>query len=178
MGPGHMMERMPVSAAERTIQLFDLHRSPLLRYLLSLRLSVPDAEEVVQEVFLALYEHLRKDKPQSNLRAWLFTVAHNLGLKRRARDLRVVAIDPPDTADASPGPEELFADAQRQHHLRAIVRALPEQDQYVLALRAEGLAYREISRILGISPGSVANSLERSIERLTRARQRVYVTRG
>jgi len=167
-----------MSAADQTVQLFDRHRAALLRYLLSLRLAVPDAEEVVQEVFLALYEHLRNGKPQSNLRAWLFTVAHNLGLKRRARDQHLIALVPLDTIDESPGPEELFADAQRQSRLQAIVRALPEQDQYVLALRAEGLPYREIAGILGISPGSVANSLARSVERLTRAGRRLYVTRG
>ena len=38
--------------------LFDLYRERLLRYLLSLGLSVEDGEEIVQEVFLALFRHL------------------------------------------------------------------------------------------------------------------------
>jgi DNA-directed RNA polymerase specialized sigma24 family protein len=62
------------------IVLFDLLRPPLLRYLMSLGLA--DGEEIVQEVFLALFEHLGRGGSRENLRGWLFRVAHNLGLKR------------------------------------------------------------------------------------------------
>src|SRR5579872_3130545 len=65
------------------VQLFDQFRDRLGRYLLSVGLSAPDGEEVIQETFLALFEHLRKGKPRDNLRGWLFRVAHNLALKRR-----------------------------------------------------------------------------------------------
>jgi len=50
-----------------------------------------------------------------------------------------------------------------------VVNALPEQDQSCLCMRAEGLRYREIAEALGISLGSVAASLARSLERLGRA---------
>jgi RNA polymerase sigma-70 factor (ECF subfamily) len=56
--------------------------------------------------------------------------------------------------------------------LLAVLRALPEQDQYCLYLRAEGLRYREISEVLGISLGTVSNSLGRSLGRLGRADER------
>jgi len=51
------------------------------------------------------------------------------------------------------------------------VRALPEQDRCCLSLRAEGLRYREIAEVVGISIGSVAASLEKSLSRLTRSEQ-------
>lgn len=159
----------PSRLEEEVVQLFDELRAPLLRYQLSFGLPVADAEEIVQEVFLSLYQHLRKGKSRSNLRAWTFTVAHNLGLKSRMRNQRETAAVAEDTIDHSPGPEERMADLQRQARLQAVVRALPEQDQCCLSLRAEGLRYREIANVLGISLGSVANSLERSLSRLTRA---------
>jgi RNA polymerase sigma-70 factor (ECF subfamily) len=162
---------MAAGALETVINLFDELRAPLLRYLLSFGLVVPDAEEIVQEVFLSLHQHLRKNKPQSNLRAWTFTVAHNLALKKRLGGQRRPSALSDDTIDPSPGPEEQFADLQRQKRLQAIVRALPEQDRYGLALRAEGLSYREIAGVLGVSLGTVANSLARSISRLTRAEE-------
>jgi RNA polymerase sigma-70 factor, ECF subfamily len=59
--------------------LFDAWRNGLLRYLLSSGLSIEDGEEVVQEVFLALFQHLVREKPRGNLRGWAFRVAHNLG---------------------------------------------------------------------------------------------------
>jgi RNA polymerase sigma-70 factor (ECF subfamily) len=58
---------------------------------------------------------------------------------------------------------------QSQFQLRAIFAVLPEQDQRCLHLRAEGLKYREIAQILGISLGAVSISLTRSIARMTRA---------
>ena len=46
---------------------------------------------------------------------------------------------------------------------------LPERDRRCLQLRAEGLKYREIARILGISLGAVSISLSRSLARMTSA---------
>jgi RNA polymerase sigma-70 factor (ECF subfamily) len=59
-----------------------------------------------------------------------------------------------------------------QRRLRAVVRALPEQDRKCLFLRAEGLRYREISEILDISLGAVSLSLARSLARIARAAER------
>jgi len=72
-------------------------------------------------------------------------------------------------ADQSPGPEEAASARQRQERLLAVVRALPEQDQFCLSLRAEGLRYREIAEVLGMSLGAVANSIEKSMVRLMRS---------
>src|SRR5918995_4021608 len=68
----------------REIQtLFDHWRTPLLRYLVTLRLPVEEGEDVIQEVFLALFQHLRRGQSRENLRGWLFRVGHNIALKRR-----------------------------------------------------------------------------------------------
>lgn len=159
----------PSRLEEEVIRLFDELRVPLLRYLTSLGLPVADAEEIAQDVFLNLYRHLKQGKSRVNLRAWTFTVAHHLGLKSRLRSQRVSSCLPEDSADLAPGPEELLAEQQRRERLQAVVRALPELDRCCLALRAEGLRYREIARVLGISLGSVSHSLERSLARLRRS---------
>mgnify|MGYP003487913716 CR=1 FL=1 len=80
-----------VSLESEVTALFDQYRNPLFRFLLSLGLPVADVEETIQEVFLALFKHLRAGKPRDNLRAWLFQVGHNLALKLRQRRL------PPDS---------------------------------------------------------------------------------
>ena len=149
--------------------LFEQLRNPLLRYLLSFRIAPPEAEEIVQEVFLSLFQHLRRGKSRSNLQGWLFRVAHNLALKNRMKAQRETPGDPEAQMDSAPGPEERAADLQRQVRLLAVVKALPETDQCCLTLRAEGLRYREIAEVLGISLGAVANSLEKSLSRLSRA---------
>lgn len=155
--------------------LFEQFRDPLLRYVLSFGISVHDAEEVTQEVFLSLFRHLQLHRPRHNLRGWIFRVAHNLALKQRqanqkfrnatASDWNIVARQ----FDPSPNPEEQVSLAQRRRRLLAVLQALPEEDQYCLRLRAEGLRYREIAAVLSISLGAVSISLTRSLARLTRA---------
>jgi RNA polymerase sigma-70 factor (ECF subfamily) len=154
---------------EEVVALFEQLRNPLLRYLLSFRITLPDAEEIVQEVFLSLFQHLRQGKSRTNLQGWIFKVAHNLALKNRTRAQRQSPAVPEAQIDLAPGPEEHVADLQRQQRLQAVVKALPEIDQCCLSLRAEGLRYREIAEVLGISLGAVANSLEKSLSRLNRA---------
>ena len=127
------------------VSLFDRLRGPLLRYLLSFRIDIADAEEIVQEIFLALFQHLQNGKSRASLEAWTFAVAHNLALRNRLRIQRQPAAlsgaEPVDPADLTAGPEENMAHLQRRQRLLAVVRALPEQDQCCLSLRAEGLRY-------------------------------------
>ncbi len=161
-----------LDAEREVIRLFDESRSSIFRYVLSFGLSVDDGEEITQEVFLALFQHLSLGKSRQNLRGWTFSVAHNLALKRRYRNQRFRDTTTSDRTYAEsqfdPGlnPEEQALSAQRQVRLQAVLAALPEQDQCCLRLRAEGLRYREISRVLGISLGAVSLSLTRSLRRL------------
>jgi RNA polymerase sigma-70 factor (ECF subfamily) len=160
---------------EEVIVLFDQLRNRLLRYVLSLGVYAHDGEDIIQEVFLSLFRHLQLGRSRANLRGWVFRVAHNLALKHRNGKRRQQARMDPDSSlveihlDPATNPEEQLADIQRQRRLLATVRALPEQDQWCLYLRAEGLRYREIANALEMSLGAVANSLARSIARLERA---------
>ena len=157
------------------MRLFDEFRSPLLRYGLSLGISVHDAEEVVQETFLALFQHLQQGRPRQNLRGWIFRVTHNLALKQSYALKAVRERTEPgesmveEPRDPAPTPEEQLSEMQRRRYLLAVVQALPQTDQSCLRLRAEGLRYREIAAVLGVSLGTVSMSLARSFSRLIRA---------
>ena len=165
----------PSRVEDEVVLLFEQLRVPILRYLLSFRIPAADAEEIAQEVFLSLFQHLRQGKPRVNMQGWVFRVAHNLALKHHARarrdterfhhraDLSEVA------GDSAPAPDERMQVIERQQRLLAVVRAMPDQDQCCLSLRAEGLRYRDIAEVLGMSLGAVASSLERSLARLARA---------
>jgi RNA polymerase sigma-70 factor, ECF subfamily len=172
--PGASAERESVARLqEEVIALFDQFRDRLLRYLLTFGLTVPDGEEVVQEVFLALFQHLERGRSRENLQAWLFRVAHNLALKSRYQLRRNDdALREDIAADPGPSPEDSLIRGERHERLLAVLEALPEQDRRCLSLRAEGLRYREIAQVLEMSLGSVAASLARSLERMTRAVER------
>lgn len=160
---------------DEVLSWFEECRSPLLRYVLSFGLTVQDGEEVAQEVFLALFRHFQLQRSRENVRGWLFRVAHNLALKRREANQKSPVASAPEWAaaeskhDPDPNPEEQLEFKQRQQRLMAVLSVLPEEDQQCLRLRAEGLRYREIAAVLGISLGSVSSSLTRSLARLSRA---------
>ena len=157
------------------VDLFDQLRDPVFRYVLALGLAPDDGEDVLQEVFLALFRHLLLGRDRRNLRGWIFRVAHNLSLKRRVASQRAArredpGVDVADTVpDQAPSVEEQMVFHENTARLGAVLRALPEQDQHCLRLRAEGLRYREIAAVLGISLGSVSLSLTRSLARMQRA---------
>jgi RNA polymerase sigma-70 factor (ECF subfamily) len=165
----------PSPLEQEVVDLFDRLRVPLLRYAFGFGLPVQDAEEIVQEVFLSLFQHLRRGKSRENLTGWAFRVTHNLALKKRGSmnfGAAGLAEQPDVFADPAPSPEDQLASNQTERRLLAVFRALPEQDRRCLALRAEGLRYREIGRVLGVSLGAVSLSLSRSLARLTRAAER------
>jgi len=164
----------PSPLEEEVVDLFDQFRDRLLRYALSFGLSIEDGEEIVQEVFMALFQHLQRGKPRQNLSGWVFRVTHNLALKQREQSRRNphIAMGPCEAGlpvDPAPGPEDQLASSEREERLQKALRALPEQGQRCLYLRAEGLRYREIAEALGMSLGSVSMSLARSLARLGRA---------
>jgi RNA polymerase sigma-70 factor (ECF subfamily) len=163
--------------ADLVVSFFDQFRDPLLRYLSSFGLVLQDSEEVLQEVFLSLFQHLARGKSRENIRGWLFRVAHNLALKRRYRTRQELEARTETAAaelaiDPALNPEDRLVNQQTRRRLLAVVDALPEQDRRCLLLRAEGLRYREIAVILEISLGAVSISLTRSLARIARSTER------
>jgi RNA polymerase sigma-70 factor, ECF subfamily len=153
---------------------FDQFREPLLRYMWNCGLPVQEGEEVVQDVFLSLFQHLGRGKPLENVRGWLFRVAHNQALRRRYRRRRAAEVGTAAIAgdlsiDPAPNPEDLVAKSQTRQRFLAIVAALSEQDRRCLFLRASGLRYREIAGVLDMSLGAVSLSLARTLARIARS---------
>jgi RNA polymerase sigma-70 factor (ECF subfamily) len=156
------------------IRLFDQFQGRVLSYVLACGLPFHDAEDIVQETFLSLFRHLELGRPRSNLNGWLFRVAHNLALKRRVANQKFkrTLVDENTLAQhpsEAPNAEEKLSFSQTQQRLRAVFEALPEHDQRCLYLRAEGLKYRQIADVLGVSVGGVSLSLSRSLARIIRA---------
>ena len=163
------------SLTEEVVELFDGYSGSLFRYVHSFGINPQDSEDVVQEVFLALFRHLQMRRSRKNLRAWMFRVSHNLALKRRMyrqKQGNTVELDEAlleSCASSGPNPEQDIVFRERQARLLAVVRALPEQEERCLRLRAEGLTYREIAAVLDISLGSVSIAVTRSLARLRRS---------
>ena len=161
--------RAIVTLQDEVAQLYEEARDDVYRYLLTLGLSPPEAQEAAQEVFLRLYATLKKGELIRNRRAWIFRVAHNFGLKIRAQqkgeepfDANLEARLAGSTAD----PERSMLEKERALRIHAAIEALSEQQRRCLYLRLEGLRYPEIGSALGISASTVGEFLRRAIVRL------------
>jgi RNA polymerase sigma-70 factor, ECF subfamily len=161
------------SARDEVLVLFDACAPAVRRYVSSCGVAPDVADDVVQETFVALFQHLRKGGDRQNLRGWLMKVGYRLALKqrrgarRRARWQGPWSVDAIGVPDTTPGPEAACAAREDHRRVRAVLKALPERDRQCLYLRAEGLRYRDIAGVLGISLGAVAKSLARAIGRVT-----------
>jgi len=157
---------------DRVSQLYEEARDDVYRYLLTLGLHPPRAQEAVQEVFLRLYATMKKGEEIENPRAWVFRVAHNYGLKVRERQLSEAPFDPGlEAVLASPGenPEKVLLERERMLRFHHAVEGLSEQQKRCLFLRMEGLRYPEIGSALGISASAVGEFLRRATARLKKA---------
>jgi RNA polymerase sigma-70 factor (ECF subfamily) len=158
---------------DQVSRLFEEARDDVYRYLLTIGLHPPQAQEATQEVFLRLYTTLRKGEQIQNPRAWVFRVAHNLGLKIRARQ----HTEEPFEADLGAqyaaqtnNPESELIERERMLRFHNAVSNLSEQQRRCLFLRMEGLRYPEIGSTLGISASAVGEFLRRAMLRLKKVR--------
>ena len=155
------------------IELYDELRPSLYSYLLCLGLLPQQADDVIQDAFLRLFAFLESGGRVENLRSWIFRVAHNLSLNLQKRERRLVADAAVGESAAGAGgaslsPEDLYLHKERSERLGQAITQLSDRQRQCLYLRAEGLRYREIAVILGITTSGVAESLKRSIIRLLR----------
>jgi RNA polymerase sigma-70 factor (ECF subfamily) len=117
-------------------------------------------------IALAIWRALPSFRGECSERTFVFRVAHNRGLSHISRRRLQVAdlemeFDPPDV---QPNPEQALSAEQLEQRLFDAVQQLPIGHRQVVTLALEGLSYREIAEVLGISETNVG-------ARLTRARQ-------
>src|ERR1035437_3314223 len=130
-------ERSGSALQERVGELYEESRDDVYRYLLTLGLYPPAAQEAAQEVFLRLYAVLRKGEEIQNPRAWVFRVAHNLGLKTRARQGAETPFDPQADrrlAAVTETPESDLMERERMSRFHQAVEGLSEQQRRCLFL--------------------------------------------
>jgi len=163
---GHLKRRNQI------VELYDSLRPSLFAYLSCLGLSSDEAEDLIQESFLRLVRHLVANGDHENLRGWLFRVAHNLTMDLFRSSRRRVEATPDhelttlDSADPGLNPEEIAIKKEEFGRLQAAMGRLTPQQRYTVLMRVEGLRYREIARVLGISTQRVAEVVQRALTRL------------
>ena len=133
-----------------------------------------EAEEVTQDVLLALWRHPEM-LDSERLEGWLLRVARNACIDEvRRRRARLRLVDPAVADEVvrrrelpAASPERRAASAQLRRRLARELAALPEPQRSVVVLReVHGLTYREIGGVCDLSLASVKTTLHRGRARL------------
>lgn len=155
--------------------LVNLYEKKIYRLSLRLTGNKEDAEDVLQETFLKVFEHLNDFRRDSRFYTWLVRIAVNEGLMRlrkrrsdRTEPLETQADDdgaaiPHDVRDWKPNPEEILAREEMESLLLNAAMVLPESLRTVFLLRdVDEMSTEETADLMHITTGAVKARLFRA----------------
>jgi RNA polymerase sigma-70 factor (ECF subfamily) len=149
-------------------EVFTLHHRAVFRAAYALVRDAGLAEDVTQEVFLKLYQHIDSLQNEEHVRPWLLRVAANTALNtirsRGRAGAREEEFWAAATADGGGGPVGVEADYERRTEIEEARRALSqvrEPMRSCLLLKQQGLSYREIAQTLSINETNVGSLIAR-----------------
>ena len=146
----------------------------LRRYARVLTGDMHRADDLVQDTLARAWEKRGLWRAGSDLRAWLFTIMHNVHVNQFSMRQREYAQTSLDADDGPPAGWELAvratqADRVELSEVLVQIGRLPVEQREVLMLAAvEELRYEEIGVVLGVPIGTVMSRLSRAREKLRR----------
>ena len=157
-GPGRLLARM--NDTENIVELIPRLR----RYARALAGDRDAADALVQDTLERAWSKLHLYRRGTDLRAWLFTVMHNVYVNQRRAARTSVPLDEEMPELAQPVRE---TDTLVLRDLDAAIRRLPPEQREVLLLVAlEEMSYNEAADTLGVPIGTVMSRLSRAREKL------------
>lgn len=170
-----LLERIRAGDEDAFGDLFSAYYSALCDFAQSYVRAQDVAEELVQDIFLRIWERHSTWEPVAGIRAYLFAACRNHALDHIKHE-RIVARASGAAAreDRAPGsgqppsrPDDDTQAAELGEALRKAVHELPERRRLVVILRWQhGLSHAEIARVLGISVKGVETQFGRAIANL------------
>jgi RNA polymerase sigma factor (sigma-70 family) len=157
---------------DRCVRLLQQYDRPLRRLASSYERDAARQQDLLQEIWLAVWQALPRFRNECSERTFLFRIAHNRAVthvdhwsRRRTDALE----DDAPIAAPGPDPEHSLSQQQRQERLRDAVQSLPIALRQVVVLTLEGLTNAEVAEVVGISENNVAVRLTRARAALSRA---------
>lgn len=164
--------------------LLDRYGPGLRRVARSYAWRTDEAEDLFQEIALAVWRALPSFRAECSDRTFVFRVAHNRGLTFAERVRRPEANRERDETardnapSDAPSPEERLGDERRRDALFAAIRGLQPGARACVTLALEGLSHEEIAEVVGITANAVGVRLSRARDQLRRALQQEEVGGG
>lgn len=137
----------------------------LRRYARALTRNIQAADDLVQDCLERARRKSHRWEPESDLRAWLFTLMHNVyinGLKRKRPETEPLGhIDHQD-----PRPQAPDADLQLRDLEQGLAMLAPDQREVLLLVCLEEMSYERVAAVTGVPIGTVMSRLHRARERM------------
>ncbi len=151
-------------------QVYDQFYPPLYRYI-SFRINDPQTvEDLTSELFTRFLTSLQRGKAPDNLQAWLYKVARNIVIDHYRASKKTQWDEISDNiASDTDSPDMLTDKTLRNEQIRRGLHHLNETQQHVLTLRfGDGMAIKDVAKLLGKSVGAIKMIQARAIAALGR----------
>jgi RNA polymerase sigma-70 factor (ECF subfamily) len=140
-------------------ELFQANRSRIQRLCYAYLGPTGEVEDLFQEIMTNLWNSLPSFRGEAKPSTWLYRIAINTALLYKRKVVRSEALT--DFADEREGPHQSLEEQERLGALRAAIARLADQDRLVVSLLLEGMSYREIADITGITVNYVGVKISR-----------------
>lgn len=167
------MQFEQMDIAELKAELERLHSASFGWALSCCRRDRTDAEEVLQTVYLKIFEGKARYRGESSLKTWLFAVIRKTAAseyrRKLLRGLRLLPEfeEPRERVAPEASPTITFEKSETQTHFQTALRTLPKRQRETLHLVFyEDLSLREAADVMGVSIGSARQHYERGKKRL------------
>ena len=151
-----------------TAQISGLHR-----YAMALVRNAPDAEDLVQECLCKAIERARPWREIKDVRAYLFSILHNLYIDRMVKNRHRNVALPDHVIEhkliVAPSQQERI---ELQELSSALDQLSPDQRQLILLVGLEGLTYEATAKVMNLPVGTVMSRLFRAREVLRKMTDR------
>jgi RNA polymerase sigma-70 factor (ECF subfamily) len=141
-------------------------RPALGTFLRRLVASPQDAEDLVQETYLRVYQHRQRYDARSSIKTWMYTIALNLLRDRARRKAPGRLPDRAEIVEQHPV-DRRMEKSELSDRVKNLVQSLPEGQREVFTLhRYEGASYEEIAGMLGITVGAVKAQMHHALRKI------------
>ncbi|MEY4876615.1 MAG: hypothetical protein RL708_1764 [Bacteroidota bacterium] len=136
-------------------ELFDRFSPRMLGVCYRYTKSIQEAEDVLQDVFIKVFQNLQYFKGDGSLEGWIRKIAINTSLNHLKKNKRISAELEIDSAKKVEGPVDLSIENYDSKLIWASIESLPEGYRVILNMFAvEGYSHKEIADQLGIAEGT------------------------
>ncbi len=141
------------------LDLFEKNKASIRRVCFGYLNSSSEVEDLFQEVMKNVWHSLPSFRGEAQISTWVYRIAVNTAIVYRKKWKQGEEL--PDLPDQSRGAQQTLEEQERLAALHAAIATLGDQDRVIITLLLEGLSYKEIADVTGITVNYVGVKISR-----------------